>query len=183
MRRALLVIDVQNGYFTGTPPVSYPEGCYANILKTMDIANHYNIPVILVQHTALNNPQALFIRESDAWRIATEVLAKPYQHLVEKHLPGSFSGTNLDDILKKEEIDTVVIAGYMTQMCCDTTARQAFERGYRVEFLSDATGTKDIANYAGAIRAHDLHHAVLLTQAMVFSRVLSLQQWMEGLEG
>jgi nicotinamidase-related amidase len=99
------------------------------------------------------------------------------------HLSGSFSGTNLDDILKKEEIDTVVIAGYMTQMCCDTTARQAFERGYRVEFLSDATGTKDVANYAGAIRAYDLHHAALLTQAMVFSRVLALQQWMEGLEG
>lgn len=48
--------------------------------------------------------------------------------------------------MKERNIDTVSIAGYMTQICCDTTARQAFHRGYKVEFLRDATGTLDVEN-------------------------------------
>jgi nicotinamidase-related amidase len=71
----------------------------------------------------------------------------------------------------------LVITGYMTQMCCDTTARQAFHMGYNVEFLSDATGAPDVTNYAGTISAQDLHHAVLVTQAMRFSKVMTLEEW------
>jgi nicotinamidase-related amidase len=69
----------------------------------------------------------------------------------------------------------------MTQMCCDTTSRQAFHRGLSVEFLSDATGTLDISNEAGAVTAEELHRAVLVTQAMRFAKVLSTAQWIQGL--
>ena len=74
-------------------------------------------------------------------------------------------------------IDTVTICGYMTQMCCDTTARQASHLGFSVEFLSNATGTLDIANYAGTIAAAELHKAILITQAMRFSKVMSTEDW------
>jgi len=69
----------------------------------------------------------------------------------------------------------------MTQMCCDTTARQAFHLGFAVEFLSDATGTLDFSNQAGSITAEELHKAILITQAMRFSRVMSTQDWLKGL--
>ena len=61
--------------------------------------------------------------------------------------------------------------------CCDTTARQALHLGFAVEFLSDATGTLDIANYAGTIKAADLHQAILITQAMRFSKVMTTADW------
>jgi nicotinamidase-related amidase len=68
----------------------------------------------------------------------------------------------------------------MAQMCCDTTARQGMHLGFAVEFLSDATGTLDIANYAGEITAEELHKAVIITQAMRFSKVITTDEWIQS---
>jgi nicotinamidase-related amidase len=92
-------------------------------------------------------------------------------------MPGSFTGTDLEEWLGKRCIDTVTICGYMTQMCCDTTARQAYHSGFSVNFLSDATGTLSFSNAAGTIQDVDLHRAILITQAMRFSRVITADQW------
>jgi nicotinamidase-related amidase len=101
--------------------------------------------------------------------------------MIEKNLPGSFTGTDLEAWLRGHDIDTVVIAGYMTQMCCDTTARQAVHLGFSVEFLSDATGTLQVSNYAGTVTAEELHKAILVTQAMRFSEVLTTEEWISSL--
>ncbi|NSW91908.1 MAG: isochorismatase family protein [Firmicutes bacterium] len=100
--------------------------------------------------------------------------------LVEKNLPGSFTNTDLEKWLKDKGVDTITICGYMSQMCCDTTARQGLHLGFFVEFLSDATGTLDITNYAGSITAEELHRAVLVTQATRFSKVLSTDEWINN---
>ena len=57
-------------------------------------------------------------------------------------------------------------------------AREAFHRGYGVEFLSDATGTIDIHNDIGTISSRDLHHATLMAQSLRFSRILSTEKWL-----
>ena len=49
----------------------------------------------------------------------------------------------------------------MTQMCCDTTAKEAFHKGYFVEFLSDATGTIDVNNKVGVANSEKLHKVTL----------------------
>lgn len=70
----------------------------------------------------------------------------------------------------------------MTHMCCDTTARQAMHLDFEVEFLNDATGTRDVSNYSGDISAEKLHKATLITQAMKFSKVMSTEDWVRSLE-
>jgi nicotinamidase-related amidase len=65
----------------------------------------------------------------------------------------------------------------MTQMCFDTTARQAFHLGFQVDFLSDAMGTLSVQNSAGAISDCDLHRAVLVTMAMRFAQVMETEEW------
>jgi nicotinamidase-related amidase len=137
--------------------------------------------VVFIQHTSTGNDSKTFRKESDEWKLHPAIAVTARDHLVEKTLPGSFTGTDLEPWLHQKGIDTVVIAGYMTQMCCDTTARQAMHLGYSVEFLSDATGTLAISNEAGSVTAEELHRATLVTQAMKFSKVLSTHQWMEGL--
>ena len=179
MRRALLVIDVQNEYFTGKLPVSYPEDCFDNILKVIDSANEFGIPVILVRHTNPGEDSLTFKIDSDDWKIHKEVLKRAFDYIIEKTLPDSFTGTELESWLRKNSIDTVVISGYMTQMCCDTTARQAMHLGFNVEFLSDATGTLDVSNYAGEISAEELHKAISVTQAMRFSKVMRSDEWIK----
>lgn len=181
MKRGLLIIDVQNEYFSGKLPVSYPENSFNNLLKSIDYANECGIPIILIQHTSPQKDAKTFVKGSREWEIHPEVLKRKYDCIIEKNLPGSFTGTNLDEFLKERNIDTVVIAGYMTQMCCDTTSRQAVHLGYCVEFLSDSTGTLNISNYAGDIKADELHKAVLITQAMRFSKVLSTDEWIKSI--
>lgn len=181
MTRALLVIDVQNVYFTGSLPVSYPEGSFENILKAMDGAASNGVPVIVVQHGA--SGIGAFERGRESWRLHPEVARRKCALLVEKTLPGSFTGTQLESWLREHNIDTVVIAGYMTQMCCDTTSRQAVHLGFKVEFLSNATGTLAITNAAGSVTAEELHRAILVTQAMRFAQVMNTEQWLASLSG
>lgn len=181
--RALLVIDAQNEYFTGALPVSHPPGSLANLLAAMDAAAERGVPVAVIQHASPDPKAPAFRPGSPGWELVPEVARRPRDVLIEKHLPGSFTGTELGPWLESLGADTVAICGYMTQMCCDTTARQAFHRGLGVEFLSDATGTLDISNQAGKVSAEELHRAILVTQAMRFSRVLTTVQWQDTLAG
>jgi len=179
MKRALLVIDVQNEYFTGKMPVTYPQGSFNKILKTVDAANQNDIAVILIRHGASQKDAAAFVKDSVGWDIHEELLRRKHLCIIDKNLPGSFTDTKLEVLLREMGIDTIVICGYMTQMCCDTTARQAVHLGFSVEFLSDATGTLDVSNSAGKITAEELHKAILVTQAMRFSKVISTDEWIK----
>jgi len=183
MKRALLVIDVQNEYFTGRVKITHPPGSLDNILKMMDCANANGVPIAVVRHTAPQKDSPVFRKGTDAWELHPEIAARKYDMLFEKNLPGSFTGTGLESWLRDNGIETVVITGYMTQMCCDTTARQAFHMGFAVEFISDATGTLAISNSAGSVTAEELHRAILVAQAMRFSRVLSAGEWMKSVAG
>lgn len=179
MKRALLVIDVQNEYFTGALPITYPKESFGNILKVIEAAKKKDILIIAIQHTAPQKDSKSFVKGSAAWQLHEDVVRLGYDYLIVKNLPGSFTGTNLEELLEENQIETVTICGYMTQMCCDTAARQAFHLGYAVEFLSDATGTLDISNYAGTVTAEELHRSILVTQAMRFSKVISAENWIE----
>ena len=103
-----------------------------------------------------NIPARIFIplhfqKGSRGWEIHEDVLKRDHDIIIEKNLPGSFTGTQLESYLLENDVKKVAICGYMTQMCCDTTARQAMHRGFDVEFLDDATGTRDVSNYAGDV--------------------------------
>ena len=177
MKDALLVIDVQNEYFTGKLPVTHPAGSLDNILKAMDWAHDGRVPVVVIRHTNTAPETATFRKGTPGWELHDEIRRRHADVIIEKTLPGSFTGTSLERWLQEQSIDTVTIAGYMTQMCCDTTARQAFHRAYAVNFLADATGTLSFSNPAGSISAADLQGAILITQQQRFARVITTDEW------
>ncbi|WP_422924670.1 cysteine hydrolase family protein [Singulisphaera sp. PoT] len=178
MSRALLVIDVQNEYFTGALPITHPAGHLEQILHVMDSARG-KIPTVVIQHHSTDMP--IFKRGTHEWQLHPEVAGRPNDLLVEKTLPGSFTNTPLEAWLRERGIDTVTVAGYMTHMCCDTTARQAVHRGFKVEFLSDATGTLPLSNSAGEVTAEELHRAILCAQQMLLSEVVPSSEWIQRL--
>jgi nicotinamidase-related amidase len=77
----------------------------------------------------------------------------------------------LETILRNLEKDTVIICGTLTNFCCGTTARQAYERGFKVVIGSDVTSTDDPA----------LHDAELKTLRKGFAMVLSADKIIEKL--
>jgi nicotinamidase-related amidase len=178
-KRALLVIDVQNEYFDGSLPITDPprETSLANIERAMDAAKAAEVPVVVVRHHEEGSDAESFREGSREWELRPEVAERTHDTLVDKTMPGSFTGTALDDFLRSAGVDTVAIAGYMTHMCVDTTAREAAHRGYAVEILRDATGTLAVENGAGSATGEELHRATLVAQGHGFAEVVSTDEW------
>jgi nicotinamidase-related amidase len=177
LNRALLVIDVQNDYFSGPHTITHPAGSFESIQRAIDLAAAAGVPIVLIQQTFRQPDIPIFRQGTPGWEIPAEILDRPHDIVIEKPLPGSFTDTPLEAWLRERGIDTVVICGYMTQMCCDTTSRQAVHLGFAVEFLSDATGTHAFSNDAGEVTAEELHRAALVVQASRFAEVLGVEEW------
>jgi nicotinamidase-related amidase len=176
----LIVIDVQNEYFDGALPVTDPEPAesLANIGRAMDAATAAGIPVIVVRHGEPDDSD-IFRPGSPGWELRREVADRPRSHLVDKMLPGSFTGTGLAEILESEGVDGLTIAGYMTHLCIDTTSRQAVHRGLTVEILSDATGTLALENSGGSATGEEIHRATLVAQGNFFADVITTDDWLD----
>ncbi|WP_406699410.1 cysteine hydrolase family protein [Singulisphaera sp. Ch08] len=181
MKRALLVIDAQNEYFTGQLPITHPHAHLENLLRVMDASTEAKVPVVVIQHTFKQPELPYFKKGTPGWELHPDVAARSRSHWIEKGLPGSFTGTDLEAWLREHNIDTVTVAGYMTHMCCDTTARQAAHLGFGVEFLSDATGTLPLSNSAGEVTAEELHRSILCAQQMMISEVVDTDHWLARL--
>lgn len=181
-RRALIVIDVQNEYVTGDLPIEYPDVnlSLANIGRAMDAARTHGIPVIVVQNAS--RPGApIFARSTHGWELHDVVASRPREHYVEKTLPSAFVETGLGAWIAAHRIDTLVVAGYMTHNCDDTTIKHAFDSGLAVEFLVDASGSVPYANRAGQASAEEIHRVFAVVQQSRFAAVLTTEEWLEAI--
>jgi nicotinamidase-related amidase len=86
----------------------------------------------------------VFTPSTELAKIFTELTPKDGEKVIEKHQPGSFTGTDLDEYLKGTGRNKIVLTGYMAHVCVSTTARQAAERGYDVVIAEGAVGDRDI---------------------------------------
>ena len=180
-RRALLVIDVQNEYFTGNLPIEFPpvSTSLPNITLAMDGASAAGIPVIVVQHDApADSP--LFAVGSPAWQLHPEVAARSADHHIHKRAASAFAGTDLAQWLKDHGIDTLTIAGYMTHNCDAATIYQAAHDGLTVEFLADATGSLPYENAAGKASAEEIHRVYSTVFHSNFAAVTSTANWVKA---
>lgn len=182
-RRALIVIDVQNEYVTGNLPIEYPDVTLSlkNIGFAMDAAAAHDVPVVIVQNFAPATAP-IFARGSDLADLHPVVTERPHAHYIEKSMPSAFAGTDLAEWLAREQIDTLVIAGYMTHNCDDSTVKHAVHAGLAVEFLSDATGSVPYANRAGRASAEEIHRVFTVVMQSRFAAVLTTQEWIAALE-
>ncbi len=112
--------------------------------------------------------QSRFFVEGRVWH---ELLLKKDEIVIQKSSYGAFYDTPLETILKNLEKDTVIICGTMTNYCCGLTARQAYERSFKVIFGSDVTSTDDPG----------LQEAELKVLRRGFAKVLSAEEIIEML--
>ena len=91
----------------------------------------------------------------------------PSDLIVNKTRYGAFHGTDLAEQLRSRGIETVIISGIATNICCETTAREAAQHDFRVVFLSDGTATKEM----NGVAADDLQRATLASLGMVFAQI------------
>ncbi len=164
-RCALLVIDMQDEFVKpGLTPYWVPEATRQarTIRSLVDGCRARKIPVIFTafgpSHRFLDRPltgesmpnrYAHLGAGHDSWfstpRLWHELGATEQDILIIKPSYGAFYDTPLQTILNNLHRDTVIICGTLTNFCCGTTARQAYERGFKVVFGSDVTSTDDPA--------------------------------------
>ena len=182
MKRALIVIDVQNEYFSGNMRIEYPDPATSlrNIGIAMDAALAAGIPILVVQHTAPET-SPIFARGSGAWQLHEVVKQRSFDHLIEKTMASSFVGTNAGAWLEKNQINTLSIVGYMTHNCNASTIYQAAHEGYAVEVLSDATGSLPYENEAGRASAEEIHRVFNVVFQSNFAAVCTTENWLNAI--
>jgi nicotinamidase-related amidase len=163
-RPAVVVIDAQREYFAPLGKVVLPGGPAAvgRIARLLAWARRTETPVFHVVHESRRPGATTFVPGSPAVAIHPEAAPAGGEPVYTKHLPGSFTGTPLEAALRERGVDHLIVAGFMTQMCVDTTARQAAHLGFGVTVLADATAAKDVtAPDGGVIPAEQVHRTHL----------------------
>lgn len=182
-KRALIVVDVQNEYFSGGLLIEYPpvSQTLPNIGRAMDAARAAGVPVVVVQNTA--RPDApVFVKGTPGWELNEVVGGRPRDHYIEKNLPSVFTGTDLKDWIASNGIDTLTVIGYMTHNCDASTVFEAAHLHLNVEFLSDASGSLSYENSAGQASAEEIHRVFSVVFQSRFAAVLSTEQWIDALK-
>ncbi|MFD1849438.1 cysteine hydrolase family protein [Oceanobacillus bengalensis] len=133
--KALLVIDAQNTIIH--------SGDFTKEISTIEeIIQDFKgkgEPVIFVRNID-NNEDSPFYKNADTSELHHSL--KDYaDHITLKKTPSSFYQTDLSTTLEKLGVNHVFITGFNTEFCCMFTAIAAFDRGYKVTFIEDATGT------------------------------------------
>ena len=157
MKKALLIIDVQNGMFLEGDVVYKGERLLQHVKYLIKQARSTDAPIFYIQH---NEPNGELQHGTKAWEIHSDIMPENQDIIIQKHNPDSFLDTSLDQELKKRGIEHLVISGIQTEVCIDTTCRRAFSLGYKVTLASDTHSTWDSEDIT-AQQIIDHHNGVL----------------------
>lgn len=172
---ALILIDIQNDYFD-PHALPIPDGTrvVAKAASLLDRADALGLCVIHIQQVSPNPRSPIFALASNGVQIHPGVSPRPGHLLIQKHLPSSFTDTNLAATLAQRGIETLILCGLMTHMCVDSTARDALHRGYKLIIAADACASRDLPTTDGTvIDAATVHRASLAALADRFADVMS----------
>ncbi|MDP8239568.1 MAG: cysteine hydrolase [Candidatus Hatepunaea meridiana] len=176
-KAALLVIDMQYFFLDPSSPTYIDSGyiILSNIQKLINAFRTLNRPVIYTRH--VHHPQKLDAGIMEWWWegmclegspesvIHRDIVPLAEEKVILKHRYSAFYNTDLETILRCLKIEDVVISGVMTNMCCESTARDAYYRDYRTFFLADATGSI----------SEEMHLASLLNLAFGFAYITTTE--------
>ena len=169
---ALIMIDCQNTYRRGVMQLDGAEDAFAEAARLLARARASGVPVFHIMHDA--GPGSPYDVTAEIGQISSEVAPAAGEPVVVKHYPSSFFQTGLGDLLGKRGRPDLVLAGFMTHMCVSSTARDAFNLGYRPTIVASATATRELPVPGGApVPAATLQSATLAGIADLFALVIA----------
>lgn len=176
-KAALLIIDMQK-YFCDEDGKAYVPG--ANVLKKnipemITAFSTVKQPIIFTRH--IDTPGSLMekwwkenLKENDPQSKITQDLDTAKGEILKKHQYDAFQNTDLSKKLKKMNIEQLVICGVLTNLCCESTARSAFMKGFEVYFVTDATTTYKKEMYDGTLLNLAYGFAILVKTKDIINR-------------
>jgi len=169
---ALIMIDCQNTYREGVMQLEGVEPALDEAARLLARARSLAIPIIHIQHDA--GPGSPYDVRARIGAIADKVAPRGGEPVIVKNFPNSFLQTELHERLQKLGVKDVVLAGFMTHMCVNSTARGAFNLGYRPTVVAAATATRALPTArGGVVPAAALQEASLATIGDLFGVVVT----------
>ena len=179
MQRGLLIVDVQNDYFSGgTMELRGMNEAAENCRCLLESFREQGEPLYHLQHLATRPGATFFVPGTAGAEINQRVRPRDDETVITKHFPSAFRATDLQQRLEDDGIDTLVICGAMTHMCIDTTVRAAFDLGYRCELIADACATRDLEFGGRKLAAADVHAAFMAALSAPFARIDDTDSWL-----
>jgi ureidoacrylate peracid hydrolase len=196
----MIVVDMQNDFVQEGAPIEIPRAraMVPRLNRLLDVCRAHQIPVIYIHHVirggdidagrladhheAIRNNKAILAGTPNV-EIYEGLNPHPGDLVVAKPRYSAFYGTDLEAILRSQGIDTLIISGTVTDVCCESTTRDAFSRDYKVIFLSDGTAATDWPDLGfGPVSGEEVQKVVLTVLAMCFAQVSSIDQVMAEIE-
>lgn len=172
---ALLILDMQ-GYFLAKSSHAYIPSAPAIIPGIIELCNAYRVkslPTIFTQHVNSSQDAMLMatwwrelIHPEDPRSAIISQFRTDGTIIIKKSQYDAFYKTELEELLKARSVKQLVICGVMTHLCCETTARSAFVRGFEVYFTIDGTATYNERFHRAALLnlAHGVATPVLIEE-------------------
>jgi nicotinamidase-related amidase len=182
MKKALLIVDIQNDYFPGGKMAlegSEDAGLQASAL--LAACRDRRMPIIHVQHISMHPGATYFLPDTEGVRIHANVAPAGNEIVIRKQFPNSFRDTLLLDHLRQSSINELVIAGMMTHMCIDATTRAACDLGFKCFLAHDACATRSLAFGGTTISAEQVHCSFLSALSDAYATVQTAKELADAL--
>ncbi len=159
MKSALIIIDMQQALFERDPkPFDHDNVCQ-HINRLSDKARAAGIPVMFLHY----EKPGFIDYDSDPWQLIPALTKAASDRVIRKTGTDPFATSDLQEYLQSSSIDDLIICGYATEFCIDTTVRRATSLGYTVQLVADAHTTHDKTHLSAQQIVN--HHNVTLSQA------------------
>jgi nicotinamidase-related amidase len=139
---AVLVIDVQVGLFCAKPPPLEAEAVIGRINEVTAQARRAGAPAIFIQHDGGPEDPDL-APGTDGWNLHPDLQVRPSELVIRKTTCDAFYGTTLESELRTRSITTLLLTGFATDFCVDSTLRSAASKDFAVIVVVDAHTTAD----------------------------------------
>lgn len=159
---ALILIDIQNAWNDPRWGRRNNPDAERNIARLLYAWRETKRPLFYIQHIS-KNPDSPFQPDTPAIEIKSVVCPRDGEPVLQKHAHSAFIGTDLEERLRSAGITTLVLTGFMTNHCVETTARMAGDLGFTTYVVSDGTATYDREGPDGVLRTAEEIHAMTFT--------------------
>lgn len=178
MKPGLVLIDIQNDYFTGGK--FELEGSLEASLKANQLLNYFRqtgLPIFHVQHVSIRQGATFFFPNTVGVEFHAHVQPLPGEIVIQKHHPNCFRDSTLAAQLQQQGVEHLIICGMMTHMAIDATARVAYDAGLKVTVIADACATRSLTFRGTTVPASQVHAASLATLGYLFAAVQTTDEW------
>ncbi|WP_270342300.1 cysteine hydrolase family protein [Bacillus mobilis] len=174
---ALIIIDVQKAF--QLPHWGQRNNLLAeeSMRMLLEEWREWKRPVFHIQHVNKENAQSMFYEGAETVNFKEEVQPLPGEVIIQKSVNSAFIGTNLEEQLRENKCNAVVVVGLTTNHCVETTTRMAGNLGFTTYLVSDATATFNRKGLDGKeYNAEDIHNMTLVNLHEEFAAIVTTKE-------